>query len=212
MRRIHGSMVAVLLAASAASLISGGVLADPPQAHLVDPCRAVPPNRFVTLPLTQGSSAGGVSPDAAYATATNGCPRYVIDVRVDPLEQFKSVRLDAGFAEDLFQPGDLSEDQCAAAVLDVVYYAKPQGQPLFNRIGGGRWNGHWVPGVHGRQVDIEGNPLGHCELQEAPGFQAPGSILGPTSGTNIYRIAVRAKIGSAFRTVKGGAFLYQAMP
>ena len=209
----------------------------------LDPCRVAAAQTTLTLAAGQ-ATAEGTAPGSAYGSGP--CGRYVADVAVStnstpPSDHPSSQVVPRGNGDvgrfgidpnlaSAHLNGDISEDDCWTARVDVTFYRKAAGETAFTRIGGGRLNGAYYhlcsmlnmtghypwncafPFVVSNTTKPAGCSLypGHREADpdrwvvSDGDFQEPPRNNLPTSGTDVYRIAVSSQIAGVHQPVQFG--------
>ena len=167
-----------------------------------DPCLTAAANVSAVFGPNQASTYYGSS-NTAYASTP--CGRLVFDLHVPwnhappvgfpnyfPDFRFSSYSLTVG--EDGVI-GDLTSEECKDTWVQVTYYKKATGTTSFKKVGGGTIRGA-----------IDPSWANKCRLSPTSTYSYPGSFEPPATGTDLYRVAIRARTKGAASGVAIRAF------
>lgn len=198
-KSLRVSLSAAVLAGSV-SVFMGTANAGIP---LPDFCKTA--NAHATLNLgpgilgSQATSIGG----NYFQPNTIGCNRFVVDIKVPYNSSGPAGFLPSGSIESgaIGLPGGITnyyggfsipstKAECTSYLQYTSFYKKAQGQSAFSLVKSGKTTGTW------------NDTYAYCKLTSAPLYSDVSGFIPPSSGTDVYRVAVSVKVGGTYRTVR----------
>jgi hypothetical protein len=202
-----------LLSAAVVVAIGAACLASSPeaQAENKDWCAIVAADKTIDWAAGQ-MSVKAESPSTSYGHAAPGggsCNAYLVDINVTPATakspgqpSFSLIGFDPareGTSASVYgYTVNVPEAECSQWVQSVSIYKKAQGASGFSYVGGGIERGVWKKsngGLFNQSV---------CQVVPESTFKQYGAFMPPASGTDTYRVAFSAHLGTA--PAHAGAF------